>query len=451
VEVSHHLYLWLLVVIMGCVNCKQPGTSHPDVKNTVDQSAILSSDVRAVVINLEKLLDKGLYFKFESCYTSSRNLLPEKYKTYFDIFYCDIFGYPGVLEVHDQLLLRKYYSDLTEPEKINYHLIKISHYQKKYAYRNALAEVLKLEQFAERLDTFKKDDLQQYHATFSALQHVPPMSVMKVVNDSVQLIKQWVHLQIPVSINGHLVNLIFDTGAGKSLLTKSLAEKFGLKMFETATDIAGATGARAATNLGIAENVLIGKTNCKNVVFEVIEDSLLGVPEYNFFFDGLVGLNLLYPLGSLALNENGTLKILGNADAPIRNNLAMYHFSNRVAISFQNDTIPVKFDTGAYMSIFNRHFYELYSSILLERGKPEPIEYGGIGGGRSTFNMVHLDSMAFAVYNDSVVLRDTRIHSKYIQADTVTYFGLLGLDFVDHFDQITMNFNPNSIEYTTRY
>lgn len=447
---NRQLYLLLVVVIMGSVACNQPRTKHPDVKKTADPSTMASEDIQAIMFTLNKLLKKGLYFRFESYYSSCRDQLPEKYKLYFDIFHCDLFGYPELLEERDRKLLKKYYTELTEAEKINYHLVKISHYQKKYAYKNAYAEVLKLEQFAEKLDPFSKADLRQYHATFSALQPVSPMTVMKHGNDSIQLEKVWAHLYIPVSINGNMINLIFDTGSEKSLISKSLAEKFGLKVFVTETEITGTTGARAATNLGIAEKVSIGNTVYENVVFEVIEDSLLGVPEYDFYFDGLVGFNLLYPLGSIALNADGLLKINTSASHGQLNNMALRQFSNRVSISFQDATIPVKFDTGAYMSIFNKHFYELYYTVLCETGTPKSFEYGGIGGGRSIFNMVLLDTIVFAVYNDSVLLKGTRVHSKYIHADTVTYYGLLGLDFVDHFNEITMNFNPNSIEYKTR-
>lgn len=444
------LYLLLLVVIYGCVTHHQPEVQSPGKNTKIDQYAPVSKATGTHVKNLEKLLHKGLYFKFDTYYLSCRKRLPEKYRLYFDIFHCDLFGYPEFLEVRDQILLKKYYNELTESEKIEYHLIKISHYQKKYQYKNAFSEVLKLERFAEKLNPNKKNDFQQYYSKFSALQHIPPMTVWMHGNDSIQLPKPLGHLHIPLSINGNMINLVLDTGSGKSLISKSIAEKFGLMLFETKTEITGTTGARAETNIGIAETVSIGNTVYEHVVFEVIEDSLLGVPAYNFFFDGLVGLDLLYPLGSITLNAYGTLKVNTDADHHIRNNLAIYNFNNRILLSCQNDTIPVKFDTGAYWSIFNRHFYELYYPIIQENCKEIQVEYGGIGGGRSVFNVVRLDSMTFAVYNDSFKLRNILIHSEYIHEDTVTYFGLLGQDLLGHFNEITMNFNPNSIEYRNR-
>ena len=449
-KMSRQLHLLLMVVIMGCVACIQPRTKNADVKKTADRSAMASEDIQAITFTLKKLLQKGLYFRFESYYSACRNRLPGKYQVYFDIFHCDLFGYPELLEEQDQLLLGKYYDELTESEKIEYHFIKISHYRKKYEYNKAYAEVIKLEQFTEKINPFRKGDLQQYRATFSSLQRVPPTTVTKPAYDSIQLEKIWANLYIPVSINGNMINFVFDTGSEKSLISKSSAVKFGLKILETETEITGTTGARAETNLGIAEQVMIGNTIYENAVFEVIEDSLLGVPEYDFYFDGLIGLNLLYPLRSVTLTSSNAFITMRDTVHHVRNNLALFNFNNRVAISFRDDTIPVKFDTGAYMSIFNKHFYELYDIFLCESGTTKSFEYGGIGGGRSTFNMVQLDTMALAVYNDSVLLEGTRIHSKYIHADTVTYFGLLGLDFAGHFNEITMNFSPNSIEYKTR-
>jgi hypothetical protein len=436
--------------MFGCVTHHQPEVQSPEKNTIIDHCVPVSKAARTHVKNLEKLLHKGLYFKFDTYYLSCRERLPEKYRLYFDIFHCDLFGYPEFLEVQDQILLKRYYNELTESEKIEYHLIKISHYQKKYQYKNVFSEVLKLKRFAEKLNPNEKKDFQQYYSKFSVLQDIPPMKVWMHGNDSIQLSKPGAHLHIPLSINGNMINLVFDTGAGKSLISKSLAEKFGLILLETNTYITGTTGARAKTNLGVAETVGIGNAVYEHVVFEVMEDSLLGVPAYNFFFDGLVGLDLLYPLGSITLNACGTLMVNADANHYIRNNLAICNYDNRILLSCQDDTIPVKFDTGAFMSIFNRHFYELYYPIIRENGKEIQVEYGGIGGGRSVFNMVRLESMAFAVYNDSFKLRNIRIHTEFIHEDTVTYFGLLGQDILRHFNEITMNFNPNSIEYRNK-
>lgn len=447
---SRQMNLLVIVVLIGIISCNQPNTKYRHNKITGYPDVTVTIDEQAVTGRLKKMLHQGLYFKFDAHYSSCRRHLPEKYQIYFDIVRYDLFGYPELLEVQDHLLLKKYYASLTEPEKVIYHLTKISHYQKKYDYKNALAEVLKLETFSENIDTFLRADIQQWHASYFTLQHTTPMTVKKYSNNFIQLEKARGHLYIPVTINGNMVNMVFDTGAGKSLISKSLAESFGLKIYETKTEITGATGARAATNLGIADKILIGNTIYEHAVFEVIEDSLLGVPAYNFFFDGLVGLNLLYPLGSLTMNAQGTLKIGECSQDQIRNNLAVHLFSNRVPIIFQDDTIPVKFDTGTYMSIFNRHFYESFKSTLLANGKQETTEYGGIGGLKSIYNMIHIDSLSFGVYNDTVILNNTWIHSKYIHKDTVSYYGQVGLDFVDHFHEISMHFTPNSIYYRNR-
>ncbi len=448
---SRQLYLLVIVVLVGIISCNQPDTKYQHKKNTAHPAAAVTIDDRAVISRLKKMLHQGLYFKFDTHYSSCRNHLPEKYQIYFDIFQYDLFGYPAMLEKQDHLLLKKYYASLTETEKVLYHLTKISHYQKKYDYKKAFAEVLKLEAFTESADTFLRADIQQWHASYYTLQHTPPMTVRKHSKNIIQLEKARGHLYIPLAINGNMVNMVFDTGAGKSLISKSLAKKFGLKIYETKTEIRGATGARAATNLGIADKLIIGNTIYEHAVFEVIEDSLLGVPAYNFFFDGLLGLNLLYPLGSLTVNAQGTLKIGECSKDQIRNNLAVHFFNNRVPIIFQDDTIPVKFDTGAYMSIFNRHFYESFKNALLTNGKQGTTEYGGIGGLISIYNMIHLDSLSFGVYNDTIILNDTWIHSTFIHKDTVSYYGQLGLDFVDHFHEISIHFTPNYIHYKNGY
>ncbi len=445
------LYALLFVLMIGCISCNQAVNRQPDPQNDADPAKNTPVDVHARIQNLKKLLKQGHYFKFENHYTNCRDQLPVKYRTYFDIIHCELFGYPALLEIKDQLLLEKYYASLTEQEKASYHLVKISHYQKKYDYEHAFAEVLQLETFAEQLDTFLRADIQQWHATYSALQSTPSMTLRKYSNDTIQLEKARGHFYIPVSINGNMIDMVFDTGAGKSLISKSMAERFGLKVFETKTDIIGATGARSATNIGIAETLIIGNTLYEHAVFEVIEDSLLGVPAFKFFFDGLIGLNLLYPLGSITLNAQGALKTGDCSEYPIRNNLAIHLFNNRVPIIFRDDTIPVKFDTGAFTSIFNRHFYELFKKALLENGKQEIKEYGGIGGKKSEYDMIQPDTLKFIVNNDTIILYDTWVHSKFIHEDTVTYYGLLGLDIVDHFQEISMNFTPNSVYFKTRY
>lgn len=447
---SRQLYLISIVMVIVCVSCNHQEKKNRNTASEIPQSEYSPVRTLNMIFNLEMLLEEESYFKFYTTYSSCRTLLPDKYKLYFDIFQYDLFGYAELLEEQDKRFLRKYYRKLTEKEKICYHFTKISHYQKKYAYNEALSEVVKLDQFAERLDPVALADLQQYHERFSTLLSTPPMTVTKYPGDTILMDTIRSLFYIPVSINGNRMKMVFDTGSGVSLISRSMAENYGLKIYETVTEVMGATGVRSASKLGIAKNMTIGKSLFEHVVFEVVEDSLLGVPEYEFFFDGLVGLDLLYPLGSISLDTEGTLTIHESRKQQIQPNMSLDHFSNRISVKFQEKVLPVKLDTGAWISIFSWRFHDLFKTTSLESCRIQTKEYGGIGGAKSLFDMVHLDSMLFFVDNDSVLLEDAWIHTTSIHKNPVTYFGLMGQDFIGQFLQITLNFNPNSIEYTTR-
>lgn len=445
---SRQLHLVSIAMVIVCISCNEPGKKNEKTSGDTSLLEYSPSSTGEMIHNLNALLDEGFYFKFNTTYASCRDQLPDKYKSYFDIFKCEYFGYPEMREKQASRLFMKYYRDLTENEKISYHFSQISHYQKLYAYDKAYAEVLKLEQFADRLDSVCLADLQEYHEKFSALLDVPPLTVRNYPGDTIHMEKIRGHYYVPVSINGNRMKMVFDTGAGWSLISRSMAENFGLEIYETATEVLGTTGVRSASNLGIAKKLTLGKTQLGHVVFQVVEDSLLGVPEYEFFFDGLFGFDLLYSLGSISLNAEGMLKINKHREDPVPANMCISHFDNRIAVTFQDKVLPVKFDTGAWMSIFTWRFYNLFKSTSLKNCMAQTKEYGGIGGEKSLFDMVHLDSMLFFVESDSVLLEDAWIHKKSIRKDPVTYFGLIGQDFIGQFQEITLNFNPNSIEYT---
>lgn len=399
---------------------------------------------------MESLLGTDRYFELNIVYDSCRFLLPNKYQLYFGLQLCDLFGYTELFELQDHHLLENYYTDLTDKEKLLYHYAKVSHYEKQYAYRKAFAEVLKAEQFIVSLDPESQGNTGQLHERYSALRDTPPMTVRKYTNETLRMEEIRDIYYIPLSVNGTRIKMAFDTGSSRSVISKSLAEKSGLIIYKTATEMSGATGTRSETNIGVADQVTIGNTLFEHVIFEVVEDSLLGVPDYDFSFDGIAGLNLFYPLGSITLNAEGMLRFNTKSEDHFQENMALFHFENRIALKFNHKVLPFKFDSGAWTSMCTNHFYRLLGSASKEYGAPQPREFGGIGGKSRTFNMVRLDSLELSVHNESVWLMDTWIHTAFVHQQPVSYFGLMGQDFIKQFREITLNFNPNSIEYVSR-
>jgi hypothetical protein len=153
-----------------------------------------------------------------------------------------------------------------------------------------------------------------------------------------------------------------------------------MQIIDVGIDILGATGYRVNSEVGIASTLKIGGIEYENVIFDVIEDSLLGVPKYNYFVKGIVGADLMYPLGIIQISSEHILRFPDASQYPGLRNFAFKRKQAVMCITYKDDSIPVKFDTGSPFSMFYKPMYTEYEDEITKLYKKKTVEYGGIGG-----------------------------------------------------------------------
>jgi len=107
---------------------------------------------------------------------------------------------------------------------------------------------------------------------------------------------------VPVKINGHPTELLFDPGAAITGISHKFAEHYGIKIDPTRRVwIAGAHHEEIPTPLGTADEIRVGGVIRKNLSVLVI-----AFPP-RFKLHGLIGMNFLKGLRFTVEMDTGTL------------------------------------------------------------------------------------------------------------------------------------------------
>jgi predicted aspartyl protease len=114
---------------------------------------------------------------------------------------------------------------------------------------------------------------------------------------------------VPVEVNSHQGEWIFDTGANLSTISESEAARMGLSPRETSTYVNGSTGKKNPIRLAVARDLRFGNAHLSNVVFLVISDQALYIAPLKYQIRGILGLPVLRALGCVAVSAQGVIHI----------------------------------------------------------------------------------------------------------------------------------------------
>jgi predicted aspartyl protease len=268
---------------------------------------------------------------------------------------------------------------------------------------------------------------------------VPEDNVIPIRRDVVGL------MNVEVSMGDSVYTLIFDTGAGMSVIKRSFAEQMGMEILETSIDVNSATGNVIKTSLAVAKELGIGTIRAKNVVFLVMEDSDLDFPQVNFFPLGAIGFPLIEELGEISISRTDTLIVKAVPTPKDLNNLGFDDLTPHVYLFNGRDTLEYAFDTGARSSHYTAKYFEKYPSLFDTNTPPDTITTGSAGGTRS--HLVYaLDSSALYIGNELAVLRNISCHIDYNFTFGEVY-GNLGQDLIRQFDLMVLNFEDMYLEF----
>jgi predicted aspartyl protease len=214
-----------------------------------------------------------------------------------------------------------------------------------------LTEALRLTPPGERTDAENTQSL------YAALARIPPQSVAfgkeVPVRATFNQLGSW---DVPVDVNGHRSQLIFDTGANWSTLSAGEAERLGLETRESDTYVRGSTGKKNALRLAVASDLQLGRAHLKDVIFLVLSDDALFVGPLKYQIHGFLGLPVLRALGRVGVAANGDLRIEPGRTARGTPNLFFDGKAPIVEVRHDDRRMQMLLDTGANASFLYRSF-----------------------------------------------------------------------------------------------
>jgi len=395
----------------------------------------------ATAKKFQALLDKKEYFKLETQVKLYNDSLGDEKKLYYASFIDNVFN-RNIDCINDVDRLLKSFSDqLPDSVKANMRRLQSDSYFKTYQYAKAAqtdSSTLKL--YSKVLPNDYTEDLKKQILLRGALKNIAPQRTIIKSNTSIP----WSHnklglIEIPVKCNSTIYNAVFDTRANISGITKTYAKKVGLRMLNVSFDeSSGETGLKFKTSEGIADSIYIGGILVKNVVFEVMPDSVLYFAAAKFQLNMIIGYPVIEQFGEVHIFKNGKMTIPLTPAKSDLHNFALDGLDPVVALKKGNDTLDFQFDTGASSSLFYVSYLNKYKTEVIESGKKKMLGFYGAGGSQKKEVYV-LPKINLTLGNKTVTVDNVDVLQQEIIPNE-KFYGNIGQDFTKNFNEIIYNF-----------
>lgn len=315
----------------------------------------------------------------------------------------------------------------------------------RYADAAAAMEDL-LAHHAAALDAAKLDDDRNELALWRALAGAPAQTVRATAASHIPMHRDRVGLlRVPAAVGPVTTELVVDTGANLSVLSRSLAERAGLTILDAHIAVAALTGTKVSADLAVLPELVLGNHRVRDVVVLVFDDAALSFPDAHYAIEGIIGFPVLEALGELRLHGDRELELPAAHTARTAGNLALSELKLLVQIHRGGDALIATLDTGATHATLFAPWFERYRAEIAAAGYPRhDIAQGGAGGMRSNAGYV-IPRVALQIAGRDVTLRDVTLLPG-LGADGGAIVANLGQDMLRQFDTVVLDLRSMALE-----
>lgn len=405
------------------------------------------ADQQQISRRLQTLLDTKEYFKLADQLKAYDDILPASKKLFYKSFADNAFNRNQDCVADIDTLLKSHSKELTDTNKIRLLRLQGDSYFKLYQYAKAAAccdTILK--HYSRSLKPDELADVKNDSTMRSALKDAPRQQTTIKENTTLR----WQHdklglIEIPAKTNNTDFTPIFDTRANISSITQTYARKLGLHMLNvTYNEGSGATGIQFKTGLGIADSLYLDNIQVKNVVFQVMPDSILYIAPVKFQLDVILGFPVIEQLKEVHIFKDGRMTIPATPQNKDLHNFALDGLDPVIALKKGSDTLLFHFDSGASSSQLYKAYYDKYKSEVKKTGIKKVLGFGGAGGvqKKQVYVLPHLNldlGNKHATIDSASVLTEKIIPDEY-------FYGNIGQDFTNNFSELIYNFKYMYVE-----
>lgn len=401
----------------------------------------------AVVNQLKDLLARNEYFKLDARYKDVRSDLDETNQLYFKAFIDNAFNRnEECIKDVDALFSQP---DLAFTDSVKYilkHLQGDSYFKTFQYIKAAQCDSVILGKYKHALGKDVIDDINNDLVIRKGLKNIPAQQTQIKADVTIPWHRDMLGLiEFPIKANAQNFDAIFDTRANISTISKTYAKKLGLHILDvTYNEGSGATGVTFKTGMGIADSLYIGDILVKNVFFQVMPDSILYIAPVKFQLNIIIGFPVIAQMQEVHIFKDGKMTIPVITAKSDLHNFALDGLDPVLALKSGNDTLSFHFDSGASSSMLYLAYFNKYKATILKTAVKKTQGFGGAGGTQKKEVYV-LPKLNLAIGSKTVTVDSVSVLTKVIYPGE-KFYGNIGQDFLNKFNEITYNFKDMYFE-----
>lgn len=359
-----------------------------------------------------------------------------------------VFNRPESSNILINKILDKYSAYFNDTIIADLYFMKSNNEDRLQDYENAcLNAQLLLEKYSHVYDSSFIREMEDDILIRKTLSGIPKMVIKQDADTRIPIKRDIAGLlNVPVIINNDSTDFIFDTGANKSVIVKSLANKYGARIFLPKINIYGFTGYRFESELCLID-IKIGDITIKNSVFIVLPDSLLSFGNGAYVIKGIIGFPVISALKELIFEDEKFLSIPKEPAQYNLRNFALREANPVILVKYRNDTLPFHFDTGADRTVLFATFLNKYKDEITENYKKLTVKMAGAGGDIETEAYL-IDSVMLSAGEAQLQLDSLEVLTELLNANQRHVYGNFGQDFIKNFSKMEINFKSMHIKFS---
>ncbi len=305
-----------------------------------------------------------------------------------------------------------------------------------------------LSKYAAVCDSDDIQSVKQDNSLYRYLKNTPKMVITRNSDTRITLKKDMAGLfNIPVNIENDTSDFIFDTGANISVIDKTLATKYGVKILGDSVNVGNPTGKTINAEVGLL-NIKLGDIDIKNVVFLVFPDSALTFAHGAYVIKGIIGFPIMYALQEFTVKNNQVLIIPKTPEKTSVRNFDFDGLTLDIMVQYKNDTLPFHFDSGADRTALYSTFFKKYHDDIIKNCKKTTTRFAGVGS-QVKIDAYLLDSAQISAGNSQGTIDSLYIQTTNLQGASSKYvYGNLGQDYIKQFSEMKINFASMEISFS---
>lgn len=249
-----------------------------------------------------------------------------------------------------------------------------------------------------------------------------------------------------VTVNGHDLDAVLDTGASHSTIVESAARELGVRLLPDTVTVGTATG-EVAAHLGVAEQMELAGARFTNVAFIVLPDEALTFAGGLYRIRLIVGLPVLIKLGRVEFTfdrRHGRMSFSSSAGRMAvtdESNLVLDGLQPLVSVRANNETLRLLLDTGARSTFLSRAALEVAPALAASAERRAATTIGA-GGSERDAQALRLERLDIALAGQSVSLSGVSVTGERRGQS----HGVLGQDVLLSGGGYAIDFNAMRVE-----